>query len=180
MPILEYELMESAKQSLRYELYANAAFLCERLLACYSQQPSEQQEEVRLMLAESYIGDGKPWKAYDVLRECQSERNRYKLAFTCIKLNKMSEAERVLLCCKGNSDIKNVPNGPAGLYLLAYAQEQQNKQKDAFKNYKHALEGDPTLWCAYERLCKISPADVNPTSLFKENNYMVNQFEESP
>ena len=73
------------------------------------------------MLAESYIGDGKPWKAYDVLRESQTERNRYKLAFTCIKLNKMAEAERVLLCFKGKSDLKNVPNGAAGLYLLAHA-----------------------------------------------------------
>lgn len=36
VPILEYELMESAKQSLRFELYSNAAFLCERLLACCS------------------------------------------------------------------------------------------------------------------------------------------------
>jgi len=48
------------------------------------------------MLAESYLGEGKAWKAYEVLQGSQSERNRYKLAFTCIKLKKMDEAERVL------------------------------------------------------------------------------------
>jgi len=54
---------------LRYELYSNAAFLCERLLASFV--PTDPQiEEVKLMLAESYIGEGKPWKAYEVLREC--------------------------------------------------------------------------------------------------------------
>jgi anaphase-promoting complex subunit 3 len=94
--------------------------LCERLLASFI--PTDPQiEEVKLMLAESYIGEGKPWKAYEVLRECQSERNRYKLAFTCIKLKKMAEAERVLLSCRGKSDINNVPNGSAGLFLLAHS-----------------------------------------------------------
>lgn len=56
-----------------------------------------QLEEVKLMLAESYIGEGKTWKAYEVLLGCQSERCRYKLAFTCIKLKKMQKAEKVLL-----------------------------------------------------------------------------------
>lgn len=40
----------------------------------------------------------------------------------------MTEAERVL------SD-KSVPNGAAGYYLLAHAQEQQSKPKLAVKNY---------------------------------------------
>ena len=75
------------------------------------------------MLAESYLGEGKAWKAYEVLKDSQSERNRYKLAFTCIKLKKMAEAERALLSCRGKSDSSNVPNGSAGFYLLAHAQE---------------------------------------------------------
>ena len=75
------------------------------------------------MLAESYIGEGKTWKAYEVLKDCQADRNRYKMAFTCIKLKKMAEAETTLLRCRGKSDISNVPNGSAGLYLLAHAME---------------------------------------------------------
>ena len=83
--------MESAKNSLRFELYANASFLCERLLA------QVDNEEVRLLLAESYLGENKPYKAYDVLKQCTSPANRYKMALTCIKLDRPVEAEKVLL-----------------------------------------------------------------------------------
>ncbi len=76
------------------ELYSNAAFICERLLASRS---SVDAEDVKLMLAESYSGEGKTFKAYEVLKDCKSPQNRYKLALTCIKLKKMAEAERVLL-----------------------------------------------------------------------------------
>ena len=72
--MLDRQLYESAKQSLRFELYSNAAFLCERLLANLSPQNDSQLEEVKLMLAESYIGEGKTWKAFEVLQGCQSER----------------------------------------------------------------------------------------------------------
>ena len=89
--LFERQMLESAKNSLRYELYANAAFLCERLLA------QVDNEEVRLLLAESYLGEGKAYKAYDVLVGCKSGPNRYKLALTCIKLNRLQDAEKVLL-----------------------------------------------------------------------------------
>ena len=56
------------------------------------------------MLAESYIGEGKTWKAYEVLQNCQSDRCRYKLAFTCLKLKKMAKAENVLLSFQGKLD----------------------------------------------------------------------------
>ena len=89
--LFERQLLESAKNSLRYELHSNASFLCERLLA------QVDNEEVRLLLAESYLGEGKAYKAYDVLKGCTSAANRYKMALTCIKLNRLSEAEKVLL-----------------------------------------------------------------------------------
>jgi hypothetical protein len=100
------------------ELYSNAAFLCERLLACQSQ--SAENEDVKLMLAESYIGEGKAYKAYEVLKGCVSVECRYKHALTCIRLKKMAEAERVLWGGRGKFDLKNVPNGAAGFYLLAH------------------------------------------------------------
>ena len=84
-------MLESAKNSLRFELYANASFLCERLLA------QIDNEEVRLLLAESYLGEGKAYKAYEVLKGCTSGPNRYKMALTCLKLNLLAEAEKVLL-----------------------------------------------------------------------------------
>ena len=89
--LFERQLLESAKNSLRYELYGNASFLCERLLA------QIDNEEVRLLLAESYLGEGKAYKAYEVLKGCTTGPNRYKLALTCVKLNQLAEAEKVLL-----------------------------------------------------------------------------------
>ena len=52
---------------------------------------------MRLLLAESYLGEGKAYKSYEVLKGCSSPANRYKFALTCIKLNRLAEAEKVLL-----------------------------------------------------------------------------------
>jgi anaphase-promoting complex subunit 3 len=72
-------------------LYSNASFLCERLLA------QTDNDDIRLLLAESYLGEGKAYKAYEVLKTSSCPANRYKFALTCIKLNKLVEAERALL-----------------------------------------------------------------------------------
>ena len=63
-----------------------------------------------------------------------------------------------------------MPNGAAGFFLLAHTQELQGKQKDSIKFYKMALERDPTLWCAYERLCLLVPLDVEPPKIFTEDH----------
>jgi hypothetical protein len=88
---MENQLLESVKHSLRNELYSNAAFLCERLFA------EVRNEDVRLLLAECYLGEGKTYKAYEVLRDCSQAANRYKFALTCLKLNKFQEAEKALI-----------------------------------------------------------------------------------
>ena len=51
------------KSSVRNELYSNAAFLCERLHA------EVKNEEVKLLLAECYLGEGKAYKAYEILKD---------------------------------------------------------------------------------------------------------------
>ena len=76
---------------MRNELYANASFLCERLYA------EVKNEDIKLLLAECYLGEGKAYKAYEILRDCQQNANRYKFALICMKLNKFQEAERALL-----------------------------------------------------------------------------------
>lgn len=42
------------------------------------------------------IGEGKTYKAYEVLKDAESPSNRYKFALTCIKLGKYEEAELAL------------------------------------------------------------------------------------
>jgi hypothetical protein len=48
---MENQLIESVKQSIRNELFTNASFLCERLYA------EVKNEDVRLLLAECYLGE---------------------------------------------------------------------------------------------------------------------------
>ena len=165
-------MLESVKNSLRFELYANASFLCERLLA------QIDNEEVRLLLAESYLGESKPYKAYDVLKPCTSPANRYKLALTCMKLDRPNEAEKFLLDPAHNrtfglmdqDNLKKVPNGAAGLFLLGQVRELQQKTKDAIRAYVKALKMDPTLWCAFERLCALSTDDIDPSKFFTKDH----------
>ena len=69
-------MIETVKLSIRNELYSNASFLCERLYA------EVKNEDVRLLLADcylgkklslelySYVGEGKAYKAYEVLKDC--------------------------------------------------------------------------------------------------------------
>ena len=49
----------------------------------------------------------------------------------------------------------NVPNGSFGLYLLGQIFERNEKNPEAVQAYFRALEANPTLWTAYERLCKL-------------------------
>jgi anaphase-promoting complex subunit 3 len=137
-------LVESIKSSLAFELHSNAVFLGERLLA------QVDNEDVRMLLAEGYLGNGKTYKAYEVLKSCSEPTSRYKFALTCLKLNKLSEAERALLLDSNpvssrgfpgglQQNVQNVPNGAAGLYLLGKVRELQSKKKDAIKSYTKAL-----------------------------------------
>lgn len=97
------------------------------------------------------LGEDKAYKAYEVLKECQSAKNRYKFAITCIKLNKFHDAEQALtgarlLSNKSNSgymknndlNLKenvNIPNGASGYYLLGFVLEKQFKEKIAIECY---------------------------------------------
>ena len=65
-------------------------------------------------------------KAYEILKDCKSPENRYKLALVCMKLNKQEEAEKALVNSKHVSSRsqakenkeRQIPNGAAGYYLL--------------------------------------------------------------
>lgn len=88
------------------------------------------------------LGEGKAYKAYHVLKDCQSAKNRYKFALTCIKLNRYNEAELALTGAKlpqfshfGDAFVNQrrhlnlnenqlIPNGASGYYLLGYVLEK--------------------------------------------------------
>ena len=61
----------------------------------------------------------------------------------------------------GNSDVlkvknyDNVANGSYGFYLLGVVCEKQTRYADAKEYYSKAIEINPTLWSAYEKLGKL-------------------------
>ncbi len=77
------------------------------------------------------LGEGKYHKAFSILKDTKSSQCRYLFAQTCVKLNRLVEAERALLTDKHYSksilskDVESViPNGPAGYYLLGLIAEK--------------------------------------------------------
>lgn len=139
----------------------------------YSQQNATQVRKV----VRNLIGEGKAYKAYEVLKDCQNNANRYKFALTCVKLNKLNEAEKALLNRKNQRPLQQqdqnllsqVPNGAAGLYLLGHVAERQSRRKEAIDYYTKALQIDPTMWCAFERLAKLQ-VQIDPVRVFNDQH----------
>ncbi len=51
--------------------------------------------------------------------------------------------------------------------------EKQAKCKEAVDYYRRALEREPTLWTAFERLCKLKDDSVDPNVVFNEKHQAV-------
>ena len=58
-----------------------------------------------------------------------------------------------------------MPNGAYGYYLLGVVSERLQKFQDAKVNYTKAIELNPTLWVAYEKLIKMGE-EVVPNRVF--------------
>jgi anaphase-promoting complex subunit 3 len=76
------------------------------------------------------MAENKHYKVVQILKDCKSEMNRYKIAVCFHKLGKYKEAEKALLGAdhgKANKMYDIVPNGSYGFYLLGIAAEKQYK-----------------------------------------------------
>ena len=91
MEDLERQLQKAIQESLNNHLPANGAFLGERLVAEYD------TEDNRIILANCYLMEDKPYKAFCILKNCKSDMGRYKCALACFKMKKFQEAEKILL-----------------------------------------------------------------------------------
>ena len=157
------QLIDAINESLQHHIPSNATFLAERLLA------EKDNEETRSLLADCYFAENKHYKVFHVLKEAKSESNRYKFAVSCSKINKYKEAEKALLGAdfgKGKN-YDNVANGSYGFYLLGVVCEKQTRYADAKDFFMRALEINPTLWSAYERIGRLGD-HVNPGKIFSE------------
>jgi tetratricopeptide (TPR) repeat protein len=91
-------------------------------------------------------------------------------------MQKYSEAEEALVVRALNSgENLEVIGGAAGHYWLGMVMERKARHKDAAIHYSKALELDPTLWSAFEKLCKLNP-QVKPATLFKSTHPLIDSF----
>ncbi|CAD8189852.1 unnamed protein product [Paramecium octaurelia] len=150
---LEQQLVEAILDSLQNHMDQNATFLAERLVY------ERDTEEFRSLLAECYLQENQPYKACHILKDCKSEFNRYQYAVSLFRNQKYKEAEVALVGTQFSNQFsiqtQNVPNGGFGLLLLGQIQEQLHRIEDAKHQYSKALDYNPTLWIAFERLSKI-------------------------
>lgn len=117
------------------------------------------------------MAENKHYKVFHILRECTSETNKYKFALSCVKINKLKDAEKALLGSelgKPNKNLNLIPNGSYGLYLMGVITEKQQRYTEAKEYFLRALEINPTLWSAYEKIGKLGDS-VMPNRIFNEN-----------
>ena len=92
-----------------------------------------------------------------------------------MKIQKYGEAEKALL--GDTRDGEEIAGGAAGYYLLGKIREQQSQKKKALKYFTKAIELNPTLWVAFEKICNLE-TDINPISFFSDGHPMVNKMKE--
>ncbi|KAL9440706.1 hypothetical protein AB3S75_019386 [Citrus x aurantiifolia] len=156
---MEGILTDCVQNSLRYFMYRNAIFLCERLCAEF---PSEVNLQ---LLATCYLQNNQAYAAYNILKGTQMALSRYLFAVACYQMDLLSEAEAAL--SPVNEPSAEIPNGAAGHYLMGLIYRYTDRRKNAIHHYKMALSIDPLLWAAYEELCMLGAAE-EATAVFSE------------
>ncbi|KAI2492487.1 hypothetical protein MHU86_22067 [Fragilaria crotonensis] len=169
------------QQYLAVHLLDNATFYAERLAA------TSPTNDSLYLLALCYYRQNQPQRTKFVLQQHQSKCDDspdllYLLATACHDLEDYSTGEEALLrrvrrdfrktdCADINQYILTtspcpIPNGAAGLHLLAKICAKSNRKQRAIQYYKMSLELDPLLWKSFEELCNLGVDDVDPTSVF--------------
>jgi tetratricopeptide (TPR) repeat protein len=116
------------------------------------------------------MAESKFYKVVVILKDSKTDANRYKFALSCMKISKFKEGEKALLgaeAVKSDKDYSAIPNGSYGLYLLGCITEKDHRYTEAKAYYQKALEINPTLWCAYEKLGKLGENTL-PSKVFTD------------
>jgi len=186
---LETDLITSITQSYENHLVSNAVFLAERL------HSEKQNSETKVILAECYLADGKPYKVPQILKECTHSSARYLLGMAYFKINKFEEAEKVLkgppkdlraTGLLGTVSTPKVSNGGFGLYLLGQVYEKTNQFERALVSYQEAFKENGMLWVAAERIASLRKKEdklmslANSTALQNLTTYSDKMEEEKP
>jgi anaphase-promoting complex subunit 3 len=134
----------------------NAIFLAERL------RYIQETDQNICLLAECYLADNMPFKAYSVLKNAKGKRAKYLLALSAMRINKLSEAEQALVADLPNKGaptkaaLDQVTNGAHGLFLLGQISERLGKKNQAIECYEKAFQKNQTLFVAFEKVNQLS------------------------
>eukprot|EP00026_Physarum_polycephalum_P002237 Phypoly_transcript_02242.p1 GENE.Phypoly_transcript_02242~~Phypoly_transcript_02242.p1 ORF type:complete len:922 (-),score=189.41 Phypoly_transcript_02242:15-2780(-) len=163
---MEAQLVECINFSLNNYLFQNAVFLAERL---HAQTPSEDNLHV---LATCHYRSGRAYRVVSLLQGCVSAQNRYLFALCCYELGKLHDAQAALTgpsllrhYTHSSSSYDDIPNGPAGLYLLGQIYRRLHQKDKAIACFKKSLVTYPFFWSAFESLCNMGE-DVDPEEYF--------------
>lgn len=99
-------------------------------------------------MARCFLAENSPQKIILLLKSSGDPQNAYILSLALFQVGQYDEAENTLL--KISASLK-----ADGLFLLAQICERQSRFQDAITHYCACLELEPTLWVAYEKLCKL-------------------------
>lgn len=131
----------------------NAVFLAERL------RYVQESDQNICLLAECYLADNCPFKAYSVLKSVKGQRAKFLFALAATRINKLQEAEQALLSDlpPGKTHTQKINyelviNGAHGLYLLGQISERLGKKHQALECYENAFQRNQTLFAAFERI----------------------------
>ena len=155
---MEPSLFAWAQEALSNHLHESAIFVAERLVA------EANSERNRHLLATCYYASGAANRAASILQGASSSENRYLLALSQIKCQKLGEAQAALLGPNVSDPAAeaDVPNGAAGLYLMGAICLKQQQRTRAIKYFTRCLALNPCMWCAYEALCQLGAALPEP------------------
>lgn len=126
-------------------LYETARFFAER---AWYDDPC--QENVHA-LAECYYRQGKIKQAYLLLQDAKyldHQPSKYLLGLACVSLGKLEEAESVLMPRNRFTlpsqltaeNLKDIPGGASGLYLMGKVCKRQQRKEMAIQYFQLALE----------------------------------------
>ncbi|KAK9704531.1 anaphase-promoting complex subunit cdc27 [Basidiobolus ranarum] len=166
--------------SLDHDLKENAIFFAERLHAY-----ATLDEETQYLLAKCLFREKKYLSAYQVLRSSPSFSCKFLLARCCLHLNKLEEAEKLLLSLLNDEKIKYeelnldkidhqsrfyFPDKSMVHFNLGLVYRQIERQTEAIQHFSKCLELNPYHWTAFENICNIkNGTDIDVNSIFDLN-----------
>ncbi|ORX89558.1 hypothetical protein K493DRAFT_67309 [Basidiobolus meristosporus CBS 931.73] len=162
---------------LDHDLVENATFFAERLHAY-----ATLDEETHYLLAKCFLRSKKYNSAYHVLRNPQSAVGKFLLASCCRYLNKLEEAEGLLLSLLSDETLTpeeivldkidhqsrlKCPDQSIVHFNLGLVYRKLERHADAEKQFSKCLELNPFHWAAFENLCSIkNGAGIDVSCIF--------------